>query len=65
MVILQDGSVTACCLDYDGQINLGNVNEQSIYDIWNGEKYKKIRADFKKLNYKDYKPCQKCNFPVD
>ena len=65
MVILQDGSVTACCLDYDGKIVLGNVNEQSIYDIWHGEKYRKIRKDFKKLNYRDYEPCQKCNFPVD
>ncbi|MBT4732138.1 SPASM domain-containing protein [Candidatus Woesearchaeota archaeon] len=23
---------------YNGKINLGNVNEQSIYDIWNGKK---------------------------
>jgi radical SAM protein with 4Fe4S-binding SPASM domain len=65
MVILQDGSVTACCMDFDGKIILGNVNEQSIYDIWHGEKYRKIREDFKKLNYRDYEPCQKCNFPVD
>ena len=65
MVILQDGSVTACCMDFNGKIILGNVNEQSIYDIWHGEKYRKIREDFKKLNYKDYEPCQKCNFPVE
>ena len=65
MVILQDGSVTACCMDFDGKIILGKVNEQSIYDIWNGEKYRKIRENFKKLNYRDYKPCLKCNFPVD
>jgi len=65
MVILQDGSVTACCMDFDGKIILGNVNEQSIYDIWHSEKYRKIRSDFKKLNYSDYEPCQKCNFPVD
>jgi len=65
MVILQDGSVTACCMDFDGKIILGKVNEQSIYDIWNGEKYRKIRENFKKLNYRDYEPCLKCNFPVD
>jgi radical SAM protein with 4Fe4S-binding SPASM domain len=65
MVILQDGNVTACCLDYNGKINLGNVNEQSIYDIWNGERYREIRKNFKKLNYRDYKVCQKCNFTVD
>jgi len=65
MVILQDGSVTACCLDYDGQIYLGNVNKQSIHEIWNGERYKKIRNDFKRLNYEDYSVCKECNFPVD
>ena len=51
-------------LEFNTEI-LGNVNEQSIYDIWHGEKYRKIREDFKKLNYRDYEPCQKCNFPVD
>ena len=65
MVILQNGFVTACCLDYNGSINLGNINSKSVLEIWNDEKYTKLRNDFKNLNYSDYKVCQKCDIPVN
>ena len=65
MVILQSGFVTACCLDYNGSINLGSINSKSILEIWNDEKYTKLRNDFKNLNYSDYKVCQKCDIPVN
>ena len=35
-----NGDVTMCC---DNSCVLGNINEQSILDIWNGEKYQAIR----------------------
>jgi len=35
-----NGDVTMCC---DVSTVLGNVNEQSIEEIWNGEKYQKMR----------------------
>jgi MoaA/NifB/PqqE/SkfB family radical SAM enzyme len=35
-----NGDVTMCC---DNHIVLGNVNNQSINEIWNGEGYRKIR----------------------
>ncbi len=63
MVILQDGSVSPCCLDYNGEINLGNVNMNTIQHIWNNEKYTRIRKDFKKLNYSKYSACGKCDIP--
>ena len=65
MVILQDGNVSPCCLDYNGSINLGNIRSETIQNIWNNLKYKKIRKDFKNLNYTDYKVCQKCDIPIN
>jgi len=47
MVILIDGRVSLCCLDYDGVYTLGNVYDESIYDIWHGEKYKLYRKNIK------------------
>jgi len=47
MVILIDGRVPLCCLDYDGVYTLGNVYDESIYDIWHGEKYKLYRKNIK------------------
>ncbi len=41
--ILWDGRVALCCMDYNGEVILGNVNSQSIKEIFNGEKLRKIR----------------------
>ena len=43
MSILSNGNVSLCCLDYKGQISPGNLNNNTIYEIWNGEKWRKIR----------------------
>jgi MoaA/NifB/PqqE/SkfB family radical SAM enzyme len=42
--ILVDGSVSLCCLDYNGVVNLGNVNTDSIAGIWASTKYRETRA---------------------
>ena len=39
------GYVKACCVS---NINYGNCNTQSFYDIWNGEAINKLRAKFRK-----------------
>jgi len=41
-----NGTVTPC-RDYQDYI-AGNINTQSFYDIWNGEKFKKFRREMKK-----------------
>lgn len=35
--ICSNGSVTLCDAAYNGEILLGDVNQQSLYEIWNGE----------------------------
>jgi radical SAM protein with 4Fe4S-binding SPASM domain len=44
--ISPDGRVTPC-RDYQ-DYSCGNINEQSFYDIWNGEKFKLFRKEMKK-----------------
>jgi Radical SAM superfamily. len=44
--ISPDGRVTPC-RDYQ-DYSSGNINEQSFYDIWNGEKFKKFRNEMQK-----------------
>jgi len=59
--ILYNGDVILCCMDWKREIVLGNVKKESIYQIWNGEKYKKIR---KMVNGKIESPpnfiCKRC-----
>ena len=51
LAIHSDGNVTICCTDYDGKIKLGNVNNERLIDIWNGEKLRKLRELQLKGNY--------------
>jgi len=42
-VISWDGTVYPCCRDVDGQYPMGNINEQSLSEIWNDERYREFR----------------------
>ena len=43
LVALVDGRVTVCCDDYDGKLALGDLNRQTLGEIWNGSKLRKLR----------------------
>ena len=43
MVILCDGRITACCMDFEGQMVYGDSKENSLCDAWNSEKIRAIR----------------------
>ena len=58
-----DGNVVACCRDTEGKTILGNVFEQSIMDIWKGEKYNKLRKSLIEKRVKDVVACEKCDMP--
>ncbi len=38
-----NGDVVPCCYDLDGKEILGNINQNTIEEIWDGEKYKNLR----------------------
>ena len=52
-----DGKVFPCCL-WNSRDPVGNVNAQSLEEIWNNEKMKKIRRSF--LKGKKLKSCDRC-----
>ncbi len=59
--ILVDGTVVPCCLDKEGNIPLGRVQEQPITEIINSPRAKKILEGFR--NRKLYESlCQRCQY---
>lgn len=58
--ILSNGTVALCCLDYEGQIILGDVNKTSISDIWHDESYKKIRELHRTARQDQIIICKNC-----
>lgn len=43
MTVKSNGEATMCMEDFNNEIILGDTNRQSLYDIWNGEEYRKFR----------------------
>ena len=49
--ILFNGDVIPCCADWARTVVLGNVKEQSLRNIWHGEKLNAIRNNFREGNH--------------
>lgn len=61
IAILSNGTVTPCCLDSEGIINLGNIFKDDIEDILSSKLYCSIKEGFQ--NNKVIHPlCRKCNY---
>lgn len=59
--ILVDGTVVPCCLDSEGSIPLGNIFEQDLEEIINGERAKAIYDGFSgRKAVEDL--CKRCGF---
>jgi len=53
------GNVLVCCHDYLHQVNVGNINKETLYEIWNKPEYRDIRKDSINGNLK-LNICKKC-----
>lgn len=58
LTIRADGTVVACCYDLTTMSNLGNINESSLVEIWNGERFRCFREAFSAGRYP--KLCKGC-----
>ena len=59
--ILSNGDVLLCCNDFSRKLILGNVNNTSIKEIWNGEKYREIRRLFHQGRSEEIPICHHCS----
>ena len=64
MVIGSDGRVFMCINDELGREPVGDVNYQSVYDVWNGEPMERIRnIHVEQKGYEILDPCKDCYQP--
>ncbi len=54
------GNVILCCNDYFSSVKFGNVENESLVEIWNKDNFKKMRRDLKRgiLNLEICKKCK-------
>ena len=63
LLITWDGECRACCCSSDKPIIIGNVNTESIKDIWNGKKINGMRELHKKGEWYKCQLCKECYIP--
>ena len=61
IAILVDGTVVPCCLDGEGVINLGNINQTSFSKIIEGKRAEAIYEGFSNRNVVE-ELCKKCDY---
>lgn len=61
MSIAWDGRVVGCSADLNGKFILGDLNHQSIMEVWNGEDYRRHRRLMKQKKYTELGLCADCH----
>ena len=62
-VIIWNGDVSICCMDFDSKNIVGNINEQSMSELWNGTKYKALRKQMLNCKISEIEVCKDCVTP--
>ena len=61
LVVLSDGRVPLCCLDYNADTPMGSVVEKSIADVWHGDAFEKVRNEHVANGRKSMSFCRDCH----
>lgn len=63
MLIHSDGSISPCCVDYGfKKQNLGNILQDTIRNIWQGEKLLRMHRQALRGEKIEYKICEGCSY---
>lgn len=64
LVIGADGRVMKCSNDEENREIIGDINKQSIYEVWHGEAMQRVRDQHNKAHgFMDSPVCRKCYLP--
>jgi radical SAM protein with 4Fe4S-binding SPASM domain len=63
--IASNGDVVACCRDLEHKTVLGNLLEQELDAVWNGERYQALRRDLLGRQPERQAACRNCDMPYD
>jgi sulfatase maturation enzyme AslB (radical SAM superfamily) len=62
--ILADGRMTACgCLDNNGSLAIGNIQNNTIAEMRHGERYQRIIEAFLSGDLSEFPICKRCDVP--
>lgn len=65
MVIASNGDVVVCTRDLQHKTILGNLFNEDLASIWNGQKFQNFRKALANRNPQAIKACENCDLPHD
>lgn len=57
-----DGIVSACLINDDDTLMVGDINRDNIADIWNSDAYQQLREGVSRRSSENHLYCQRCNW---
>lgn len=62
LAVNSNGDVSVCCVDWAHETTVGNVNEQSLYEIWHGQPLQLFRLKHLSGLRNTIKACASCHY---
>lgn len=60
MVVYSNGDVGICCWDYNNEYKIGNVQDDSMLNLFNNERFNHLREMQSKKECGEIAPCNRC-----
>lgn len=61
VIVRPDGKVSLCCNDALGKYTMGDLEKQSLVEIWNGKQFYEVRSKMRKYGRKRLYLCNECD----
>ncbi len=61
MMVRWDGTVVICCYDYDNLLPIGNLNNESLIEIWRGQRMAYFRRIHQEGRFHRINICENCS----
>lgn len=61
MLVLWNGDVALCCMDFDGTTILGNAQNQPLMEIWHGQPFRRVRGLHLDGDFSSLPLCRSCH----
>ena len=64
MTVYDDGRVFPCCSDYDDGLQIGDLNKQTVQEVWESEELNAIRKKHFDGKFYELDACAKCDYAL-
>ena len=62
ITILSDGRVAMCCFDSEAEYTVGDLNTQSIHEVWHSEEFNRRRRQLFDRDFNNLTICAQCDY---